>query len=211
MHALFGWMFEMYEYQTDEELQRAAGDLMQDPFLRKLGDTHSPYQAQLCLGVNVVLRLIAVAIFGWAPVLVNTAAMLIVFVSTQLVNAVCHLDGAGYRLHDTREGSRNVWWVAVLTLGEGWHNNHHAVPKSARHGMAWWEIDVTWISIWLLEKLGLGSEVVRPPAHKMPGYKPRHQKAGAAASVSSVQLSMPVEASVVVPHAVPPTTTTAGH
>src|SRR5262249_9540905 len=63
----------------------------------------------------------------------------------------------------TREDSRNVWWVGVLALGEGWHNNHHAIPKSARHGMAWYEFDLTWYIIWTLEKLGLASFVIRPP------------------------------------------------
>jgi sn-1 stearoyl-lipid 9-desaturase len=171
-HAMFGWMFTMRDVQSDQELQRAAGDLMQDPLFRSLGIEHKPFQAQLCLGLNIVVRLALVAVLGWIPVLANTLAMLIVFVSTQCVNAVCHLKTAGYRLYDTREDSRNVWWVAILTLGEGWHNNHHAIPKSARHGLAWWEIDITWCAIWLLEKLGLGTNVVRPPVTRMPGYKP---------------------------------------
>lgn len=175
-HAMFGWMFGMRDVQTDEELQRAAGELMQSPFLRALGTEHKPMQAQLCLAVNIVVRLIMLAIFGWVPVVANTLAMLTIFISTQCVNAVCHLKTAGYRLHDTRDDSRNVWWVAILTLGEGWHNNHHAVPRSARHGMAWWELDVTWCAIWLLEKFGLGQDVVRPLANRMPGRK-RHQPA----------------------------------
>jgi fatty-acid desaturase len=202
MHAFAGWMFHMYDYQSDEELQRSASDLMQDPLYRLLGTDHTPFQAQLCLSLNVLVRLALVPVIGWIPVLVNTAAMLIVFLSTQCVNAVCHLKTAGYRLHDTREGSRNVWWVAILTLGEGWHNNHHAVPRSARHGMAWWEVDVTWMAIWTLEKLGLGTEVIRPPAHKMPGYKPsRHTTSQPVTST----LGMQVE-TVVVPHSSPTTT-----
>lgn len=205
MHALAGWMFHMYDYQSDEELQRSAGELMQDPFFRLLGDKHTPYQAQLCLGVNIVVRLGIWAVFGFWPMFLNTTAMLIVFVSTQLVNAVCHLQTAGYRLHDTREDSRNVWWVALLSLGEGWHNNHHAVPKSARHGMAWWELDVTWMAIWLLEKVGLGTNVVRPPAHKMPGYKAPLSAVPVAAGVPAVEQQM---VDLVVPHVVPKQTQT---
>jgi sn-1 stearoyl-lipid 9-desaturase len=167
-HAMFGWMWKMRDVQTDEELQRAAGELMQDPIMRILGTEHTAYQAVLCLGVNIVARILLFLAVGWLPVVANTSAMLMVFISTQLVNAVCHLKTAGYRLHDTREDSRNVWWVAFLTFGEGWHNNHHAVPKSARHGMAWWEFDLTWCTIWLLERLGLGTNVIRPPAHRMP-------------------------------------------
>ena len=87
----------------------------------------------------------------------------LIFWSTQLVNAVCHLPNVGYRSHETREQSSNVWFVGLLALGEGWHNNHHAVPKSARHGFAWFEVDVTWYAVWLLEKLGLARAVIRPP------------------------------------------------
>ena len=56
---------------------------------------------------------------------------------------------------DTRDDSRNSWWVAILTFGEGWHNNHHAHPVSARHGLAWWELDVSWLTLRLLRALGL--------------------------------------------------------
>lgn len=172
MHSLVGWMFHMYDYQTDDELQKSAGEeLMNDPFLRMFGVEHAARQAQLCLGVNIALRLGIWALFGFGAALMSTLAVSIVFISTQFVNSVCHLDTAGYRLHDTRDGSRNVWWVALLSLGEGWHNNHHAVPKSARHGMAWWEFDVTWLTIALFEKIGLAENIIVPPANKMPGYK----------------------------------------
>ena len=185
-HAMFGWMFGMREVQTDDELQKAAGDLMQSRFLRSLGCEHKPEQAQLCLWVNVAVRLALVFVVGWVPVIANTLAMLIVFFSTQMVNAVCHLQTAGYRLYDTYEDSRNVWWVAILTLGEGWHNNHHAIPRSARHGLAWWEVDVTWCAIWLLEKVGLCTNIHRPPLERMPGYKPPKQ-----AVTNVIPLSVP--------------------
>ena len=64
----------------------------------------------------------------------------------------------GSRRFDTRDDSRNNWWVALLTFGEGWHNNHHAHPVSARHGLAWYEIDPNFWGIWLLQKLGLAPE-----------------------------------------------------
>lgn len=115
----------------------------------------------------------------------------IVFWSTQLVNAVCHLPSAGYRLHETKDDSRNVWWVALLAMGEGWHNNHHAIPKSARHGMAWWEFDITWISIWLLEKVGLAKNVIRPESI-------RRVPAMAVASESAGKVALSVPESVVV-------------
>ena len=161
-HALYEWMFDTRSVQTDEELQKQVPELMADKFYRLFGDTHDPWQAQLCLGLNVVFRVILFALFGWPAALGSLLSMGIVFWATQCVNAVCHQPTAGYRLHDTIEDSRNVWWVALLSLGEGWHNTHHALPKSARHGIKWWELDVTWISIWLLEKVGLAKNVIRP-------------------------------------------------
>lgn len=76
------------------------------------------------------------------------------------INSFSHI--WGYRNYETREDSRNNWLFALLTNGEGWHNNHHADPRSARHGHRWWEIDVTWISLVAMEKIGLISDLVRP-------------------------------------------------
>ncbi|MBM3734929.1 MAG: acyl-CoA desaturase [Acidobacteria bacterium] len=77
--------------------------------------------------------------------------------STWLVNSATHMWGS--RRFQTRDLSRNNWWVALLTFGEGWHNNHHAHPLSARHGLAWYEVDLTFYQIWLLEKLGVARKV----------------------------------------------------
>jgi sn-1 stearoyl-lipid 9-desaturase len=67
-----------------------------------------------------------------------------------------------YRSHDTGDGSTNLWWVALLTLGEGWHNNHHAFPRSARHGLRWWELDMTYCLIRLLGLVGLARHIHLP-------------------------------------------------
>jgi len=77
--------------------------------------------------------------------------------ATWLVNSATHLWGS--RRFDTRDDSRNNWWVALLTGGEGWHNNHHAHPVSARHGLKWWEIDPNFWGIWLLARLGLARKI----------------------------------------------------
>ena len=77
--------------------------------------------------------------------------------ATWLVNSATHL--WGNRRFETRDDSRNNWWVALLTGGEGWHNNHHAHPVSARHGLAWYEFDVNYYGIWLMEKAGLAKKV----------------------------------------------------
>jgi fatty-acid desaturase len=77
--------------------------------------------------------------------------------ATWLVNSATHLWGG--RRFETKDDSRNNWWVALLTGGEGWHNNHHAHPVSARHGLAWYEFDINYYGIWLLEKVGLAKKV----------------------------------------------------
>ena len=77
--------------------------------------------------------------------------------ATWLVNSATHMWGK--RRFVTRDSSRNSWWVALLTFGEGWHNNHHAHPTSARHGLAWYELDISWIQIWLLRSLGVAKKV----------------------------------------------------
>jgi len=65
----------------------------------------------------------------------------------------------GSRRFATRDDSRNNWWVALLTFGEGWHNNHHAHPTSARHGLAWYEFDPSWILLKVLRGLGIAKSV----------------------------------------------------
>lgn len=77
--------------------------------------------------------------------------------ATWLVNSATHLWGS--RRFETRDDSRNLWWVAMVSGGEGWHNNHHAHPVSARHGLAWYEIDPNYICIWLLSKVGLARKI----------------------------------------------------
>ena len=77
--------------------------------------------------------------------------------ATWLVNSATHMFGS--RRFETKDDSRNSWWVALLTGGEGWHNNHHAHPVSARHGLAWYELDVNYYGIWFLSKIGLAEKV----------------------------------------------------
>jgi stearoyl-CoA desaturase (delta-9 desaturase) len=77
--------------------------------------------------------------------------------ATWLVNSATHMWGS--RRFETRDDSRNNWWVALVSGGEGWHNNHHAHPVSARHGLRWYEIDPNYYGIWLLSKLGLAKKI----------------------------------------------------
>ncbi len=77
--------------------------------------------------------------------------------STWLVNSATHFFGK--RRFATKDDSTNNAWVAILTFGEGWHNNHHASPASARHGLKWYEFDMNWLTIRLFEKLGWAKEI----------------------------------------------------
>jgi stearoyl-CoA desaturase (delta-9 desaturase) len=78
------------------------------------------------------------------------------------VNSAAHT--IGYRTFATPDRSTNCWWVAILGWGEGWHNNHHAFPFSARHGLRWYELDVTWLTVRLLAFFRLAAEVKLPTA-----------------------------------------------
>jgi Fatty-acid desaturase len=112
--------------------------------------------------------------YHWLPILVLAAALWaigglqmvlwgvclrIVFGlhATWLVNSATHMWGS--RRFATRDDSRNNWWVALITFGEGWHNNHHAHPTSARHGLAWYEFDPSWIQIKIMKVFGLAKSI----------------------------------------------------
>ena len=93
--------------------------------------------------------------------------------ATWLVNSATH--SWGTRRFVTRDLSTNSWWVALLTFGEGWHNNHHAHPVSARHGLRWYEIDVNWYGIWALKKLGLARHIYQVKLSNLPNQpEPSH-------------------------------------
>jgi stearoyl-CoA desaturase (delta-9 desaturase) len=88
------------------------------------------------------------------------ASTVAVYHGTFLVNSVCHLFGT--RRFQTTDASRNNWWVALLTFGEGWHNNHHHYPTAARQGFQWWELDVSYLVLKGLSKVGLVWDLREP-------------------------------------------------
>ena len=132
-----------------------APDLMKDRFYRVLTRWHwVPL---------VVLGLVLLAVGGLPWLLWGVFFRVVAGLhATWLVNSATHLWGR--RRFETTDDSRNLWWVAMLTFGEGWHNNHHAHPTSARHGLAWHELDLCWLQIRLLEKVGLAWDVKLPTA-----------------------------------------------
>lgn len=140
----------MHDVPMRTELAKYTQDVSADPFYQFC---HKHY-IFLQVGLGVVLYLIG----GWSFVIWGTFVRLFFgFHCTCFVNSACHQ--WGYRTYETGDRSTNCWWVALLTYGEGWHNNHHAFQHSARHGLQWWEVDVTWLTIRGLEKLGIVSHV----------------------------------------------------
>lgn len=138
---------------TPSEYAKYCPDLWNDPFYRALHVLHVPLQ--------FALAGLLFAIGGWPFVVWGIFARLVfAYHSTWLVNSATHM--FGYRTYKTTDRSTNSWWVALLSFGEGWHNNHHAFPYSARHGMAWYEIDITWWTIRLLNALRLADKVRVP-------------------------------------------------
>ena len=131
-------------------LGKYAPDLAKDPFYVWLNDYHWVPNVALAIILYVV---------GGLPFLLWAGFFRIVFGlhATWLVNSATHMWGG--RRFATRDDSRNNWWVALISFGEGWHNNHHAHPTSARHGLAWYEFDPSWLQIKLLKVLGLAKSI----------------------------------------------------
>jgi len=148
------WLFyprsEFFDY---ESFKQYVPDLDRDPFYRWL----NRYFLLLQIPLGVVLYLLG----GWSFVLYGVfLRAVLLWHSTWLINSASHM--TGYRRFKSEDNSRNLWWAALLTYGEGWHNNHHAHPRVAKAGLQWWEIDMTWWAIQLLKWLGLAKKVVLP-------------------------------------------------
>ncbi len=142
------WM--CFEIPAESDIPRFTKDIVNDKFYQFLNNYFFPLQVVL----GVVLYLIG----SWPFVFWGVfARLVIVYHCTWLVNSATHK--FGYRNFETTDNSTNCWWVALTTYGEGWHNNHHAYQYSARHGMKWWELDITWITIQVLQLLGLATKV----------------------------------------------------
>ena len=149
------WLYKPNDAMpTNDELRRYAPDLYAQPFYRALQYLHGPLQLALAAALF--------AIGGWPWVIWGIFVRLVVsYHATWLVNSAAH--SLGYRSFRTSDLSTNCWWVALLSWGEGWHNNHHAFPYSARHGLRWFEIDLTWWSVKFLALLRLADRIKVPP------------------------------------------------
>lgn len=147
-----GWIF--YQVRETEDDKYIRQKLNQDIILYVFNCAHIPLQ--LVIGTSLL------SIGGWSMVVWGVFARTVfVYHVTWLINSATHK--WGYRLFDTNDNSRNNWITAWLAFGEGWHNNHHAFPSSPRHGIQWFEIDLTWYLILILKKLGLVSKLKKIP------------------------------------------------
>lgn len=161
-HAFISWMWAPKVIITKEESKLLAPDLYRDPIYKMLHCNHSSLNGYLCLLVGVIFRAGIFLLFGPVVLAANLLATLIAFIGPLLVNTICHMKNYGYETYKCGDGSRNVFIVAMVAAGEGWHNNHHTFPQSARHGLTPKEFDLTWLTISILEKFGLAKKVRLP-------------------------------------------------
>ena len=138
---------------TPAYYEKWAPDLDRDPVHRWLDRYHIVFP---------ILSAVALYLLGGMPMLVwgFFVRSVLVLQTTWLVNSATHM--WGYRSHPTRDKSTNLWWVALLTYGEGWHNNHHAFQTSARHGLRWWELDMTYLLIRCMRLVGMAHSIKLP-------------------------------------------------
>jgi sn-2 palmitoyl-lipid 9-desaturase len=149
-----GWLLrpesDTWNYET---YRKFAPDIDRDPYYRWL-DANFVW-LQIPLGLCLYLW------GGWSFVVYGLFVRNVIeWHGTWLINSACHL--WGYRTYECQDHSTNLWWAALLTYGEGWHNNHHAFPNSAQTGIRWWEIDPTWGLIRSLQFLGIATRVQLP-------------------------------------------------
>ncbi|GAC1389020.1 MAG: fatty acid desaturase [Vulcanimicrobiaceae bacterium] len=157
---------------TAEDKQRLVPDLLAVPFYRFLDANNVQLQ--------IALAIVLFALGGWSWLVWGSFVRLVImYHSTWLVNSAAHM--FGYRSYRTNDLSRNNWWVALLSWGEGWHNNHHAFQFSARHGLEWYEFDPVWLIIRGLSALGLAHDIKVPSAEMRSRMKAAPEAAAEAA------------------------------
>lgn len=148
-----GWLLD-HETTLERVHDRTnASDMYKDPFYKHL-EKHYVWHVAAQFAVLFAL--------GGLPAVVWGGALRIVWVYhiTWFVNSAAHV--WGNQTYNTGDLSRNNWWVGILAFGEGWHNNHHAFEFSARHGLEWWQVDMTWMVIKALEACGLATNIKLP-------------------------------------------------
>lgn len=182
--AHFGWLLvRPPDMKPAPMIDRYSRDLMRDPFYAMLESKKNWIKFTLASWMLFFIAGFAISlIFGGSlldafqfgsSLFVWGGALRTVFVwhTTWAVNSVTHV--WGYRSYNTPDDSRNNPIIGLLAGGEGWHNNHHADPTSARHGHKWWEFDLSWTTIQLLMLLGLATKVSLPSPNLAATYNAR--------------------------------------
>jgi stearoyl-CoA desaturase (delta-9 desaturase) len=180
--AHIGWI--VMKSADMERLQiyaRYAKDIVRDPFYRRLDHpavylgiiltSWTLFFAAGFFGMLAAGGTLAIALqFGFSLLVWGVfLRTVVVWHITWSVNSITHM--WGYKTYETGEESRNNVLIGLLSNGEGWHNNHHADPRSARHGHQWWEFDVTWLSLRLLGWLGLAHKIATPALESLSARK----------------------------------------
>jgi stearoyl-CoA desaturase (Delta-9 desaturase) len=162
-HAHAGWLMSS---QGRADWKRYAPDLYEDPGMRAIARNFVPLVIVSLLLPTLLGYLVTDSLAGAATALLWGGLVRIFFVHhvTWSVNSVCHFFGS--RRFDTEDRSTNVFWLALPSLGESWHHNHHAFPRSAVHGLRRWEIDPSALIIGAMERVGLARNVVRISASR---------------------------------------------
>jgi stearoyl-CoA desaturase (Delta-9 desaturase) len=156
-YAHMGWLTAT---QGQAEKRRFAPDLLEDPIMRRISRGF-PWLVLAGLALPFGLGFALTGTLHGALTGLLWGGLVRIFLVhhvTWSVNSVCHFFGR--RRFETDDHSTNVFWLAIPSLGESWHHNHHAFPRSARHGLRWWEVDPSGLMILGLEKLGLARNVV---------------------------------------------------
>ena len=148
-HCHMAWMFK-YRPQFDSrpKILRFTRDIHCDGYYRWLDTPQGQFLPQICLA-SLLFAIGGLGMVLWGVCL----RMVLVYHGTWCVNSATHF--FGYRNYATSDRSRNTWWVALITFGEGWHNNHHAFQWACEAGHKWWELDVTFMMISILNRMGL--------------------------------------------------------
>ena len=162
-------------------------DLYKDPLYVFLEQENKPLRTAIYLNILVAIVFHATTslIFGWQVGLAGLIASYVVFQVPLIVNTCCHIPKLGYKGFHSADDSVNVWWLGILAVGEGWHNNHHAYPGSARSGLRAHEIDFSWMVVRFAKMIGLVSHINEP--HELKQRLNRRRRHGAVARLKRRQ------------------------
>ena len=169
LFAHLGWMFRQHTFV--EDVNKFSPDLRKDPIVMFFHRTYSFWilmSLVIPIGIGYLIQPnLMGALYGL--LLGGAARIFWTHHITWSINSVCHVFGS--RPYRSKDKSTNNFLFGVLALGEGWHNNHHAFPNSARHGLRWWQFDLSWIVIRTMSMLGLAWDVKTPSERELQAKK----------------------------------------